>query len=133
MADLSRDDSTSVGTPAQPQLHAMGAARRDPRRGESPVARGQARFPFLPSPGEVVSEYRQYVQSNFRRVPPCCIKMDTTGRLFKENSMNANVNYCGVIILLRQLVTAGHCTKKEANRIAARIAKKTGADMILSI
>lgn len=47
--------------------------------------------------------------------------------------MNANVNYCSVIILLRQLVTAGHCTKKEANRIAARIAKKTGADLILSI
>ena len=52
---------------------------------------------------------------------------------FKENFMNANVNYCSVIILLRQLVTAGHCTKKEANRIAARIAKKTGADLILSI
>ena len=47
--------------------------------------------------------------------------------------MNANVNYCGVIILLRQLVVAGHCTKKEANSIAARIAKKTGADLILSI
>ena len=52
---------------------------------------------------------------------------------FKENSMNANVNYCSIIILLRQLVAAGHCTKKEANRIAARIARKTGADLILSI
>ena len=40
--------------------------------------------------------------------------------------MNANVNYCGVIILLRKLVGSGHCTKKEANRIAARIAKQTG-------
>ncbi|MDO5545643.1 MAG: hypothetical protein Q4F81_07460 [Eubacteriales bacterium] len=47
--------------------------------------------------------------------------------------MNANVNYYGVIIPLRQLVAAGHCTKKEAGRIAARIAKKTGADLILSI
>ena len=47
--------------------------------------------------------------------------------------MNANVNYCSVIILLRQLVAAGHCTKKEANRIDARIARKTGADLILSI
>ena len=92
MADLSRDDSTSVGTPVQPQLHAMGAARRDPRRGESPVTRSQARFPFLPSPGEVVSEYRQYVQSNFRRKPPSCIKMDAAGRLFKKNSMNAKKN-----------------------------------------
>ena len=47
--------------------------------------------------------------------------------------MNANVNFCGVIILLRKLVASGHCTKKEANRIAARIAKQTGADIILSI
>ena len=47
--------------------------------------------------------------------------------------MNANINYCGVIILLRKLVASGHCTKKEANRIAARIAKQTGADIILSI
>ena len=84
MADLSRDDSTSVGTPAQPQLHAMGAARRDPRRGASPVTRGQARFPLLPLPGEVVSEYRQYVQSNFRREPPCCIKMDVAGRFLRR-------------------------------------------------
>ena len=97
------------------------------------MTRSQARFPFLPLSGEVVSEYRQYVQSNFRREPPCCIKMDAAGRLFKEKLMNANVNYCSVIILLRQLVAAGHCTKKEANRIAARIAKKTGADLILSI
>ena len=47
--------------------------------------------------------------------------------------MNANINYCGVIILLRKLVTSGHCTKKEANRIAARIVKQTGADIILSL
>ena len=43
MADLSCDDSTSVGTPAP-----KGAARRDPRRGEIPVMCGQAQFPFLP-------------------------------------------------------------------------------------
>ena len=36
--------------------------------------------------------------------------------------MNANVNYCSVIILLRQLVAAGHCTKKEANRIELTLA-----------
>lgn len=47
--------------------------------------------------------------------------------------MNANVNFCGVIIMLRKLVAAGHCTKKEANRIAVRIAKQTGADIILSV
>ena len=43
MADLSCDDSTSVGTPVP-----VGAARRDPRRGEIPVMCGQAQFPFLP-------------------------------------------------------------------------------------
>ena len=60
--------------------------------------------------------------------------MDAAGRLFIwENKMNANINYCGVILLLRKLVESGHCTKKEANRIAARIAKQTGADIILSI
>ena len=47
--------------------------------------------------------------------------------------MNANVTYCGVTLLLRKLVTSAHCTKKEAGRIAARIAKQTGADIILSI
>lgn len=47
--------------------------------------------------------------------------------------MNVNVNYCGVIILLRKLVAAGHCTKKEAHRIAARIARQTGVDIILSV
>ncbi len=47
--------------------------------------------------------------------------------------MNANVNYCGVVILLRKLVASGYCTKKEAGRIAARIAKQTGADKTYSI
>lgn len=41
--------------------------------------------------------------------------------------MNPNVNYCGIVLLLRQLVAAGCCTKKEAARIADRIAKQTGA------
>ena len=45
--------------------------------------------------------------------------------------MNANVNYCGVILLLRKLVTSGHCTKKEVNCIAAWIVKQTGVDIIL--
>lgn len=47
--------------------------------------------------------------------------------------MNANVDYCGVIILLRQLVEAGLCTITEANRIAVRIASQTGANVILSL
>ena len=58
MADLSCDDSTSVGTPVP-----KGAARRDPRRGEIPVTRSQARFPFLPLPGEVVSGIQAVIHS----------------------------------------------------------------------
>ena len=38
--------SAYYGTPAQPQPKAMGAARRDPRRGEIPGARRQLRFSF---------------------------------------------------------------------------------------
>ena len=57
------------------------------------------------------------------------------GRLFMYwgEYMNPNVDYCGVVQLLRQLVERGHCTKIEATRIAARIAVSTGADVILSI
>ena len=67
MAGLSCDDSTNIGTPVQPQLYAMGAARRDPRRGESPVTRSQARFPSLPSPGEVVSNTGSSKQFRFQK------------------------------------------------------------------
>ena len=38
---------------------------------------------------------------------------------------NANVDYCGIIILLRQLVQCGKCTEKEARRIAARFVPLT--------
>lgn len=51
----------------------------------------------------------------------------------RQHALEALGRASSVIILLRQLVAAGHCTKKEANRIAARIAKKTGADLILSM
>ncbi len=35
---------------------------------------------------------------------------------------NKDVDYCGIIILLRQLIEAGHCTQSEGQKIAARIA-----------
>lgn len=60
--------------------------------------------------------------------------MDAAGQLFIwEDWMDVNVNYCGIVLLLRQLVAAGCCTKKEAARIADRIAKQTGADIIFSL
>ena len=44
-----------------------------------------------------------------------------------------NLDYCGIIMLLRQLVKIGKCTKEEAAKIAARIAAETGANIIFSL
>lgn len=45
--------------------------------------------------------------------------------------MNANVNYIGILNLLRQLVEAGAITKAESKKIARRIATKTGANIVI--
>ena len=99
------------------------------------MTRSQARFPFLPGPGEVVSGIQAiYFQSQISEGSrPAVPSWKRQGGFEKVKHMNVNVNYCGVILLLRKLVESGHCTKKEAGRIAARIAKQTGADIILSI
>ncbi len=47
--------------------------------------------------------------------------------------LNKNVDYCGILQLLRQLVNAGAFTYVEAKRIAARIAQKTGANVLISL
>lgn len=46
---------------------------------------------------------------------------------------NANVDYCGVVNLLRDLVKRKICTKAEAKKIAAWIAVQYGADIIISL
>ena len=50
-----------------------------------------------------------------------------------QRGKNANVDYCGVIILIRALVQAGSITKKEARQIAARVAACYGATIILDV
>ena len=50
-----KTSSAYNGTPAQPQSQAMGAARRDPRRGSIPGVRRPPQFRCPPWPGEVVS------------------------------------------------------------------------------
>lgn len=47
--------------------------------------------------------------------------------------MSKIVDYCCLILMLRQLVEAGYCKKKEAMRIAARLTKETGADVVISL
>ena len=51
----------------------------------------------------------------------------------QEITMSVNANYCGIVILLRQLVKEGYCTKNEATRIAALIARQTGVNIKLPI
>ena len=48
-------------------------------------------------------------------------------------SQNVNVDYCGIIVLLRKLVAEGICTAKEAKKIAARIAVQNGVSIIVSL
>jgi len=43
---------------------------------------------------------------------------------------NANINFCGIINLLRSLEKHGF-TEAEIKKIAARVAVKTGADIII--
>lgn len=45
----------------------------------------------------------------------------------------SNLDYCGIIILLRELVKTGKCSKGEAAKIAARIAVGTGAGIIFPL
>ena len=47
--------------------------------------------------------------------------------------MNANVDQCGIVTMLRQLIKKGVITRKEGESIAARIAAGSGASIILSI
>lgn len=47
--------------------------------------------------------------------------------------MSANANYYSVVLLLRQLVREECCTKNEATRIAALIARQTGVSIKLPI
>lgn len=44
---------------------------------------------------------------------------------------NANINYLGILNLLRQLVEAGAITTAESRKIAGHIAIKTGANIVV--
>lgn len=46
---------------------------------------------------------------------------------------NEDVDFCGVLNLLRQLIKDGKCSKQKAQKIAVRIAAQTGVDLIFSL
>ena len=53
---------------------------------------------------------------------------------YKERgAIMANIDLCGIAQLLRILVKEQKTTEKEAQRILARIATQTGADIIISL
>lgn len=45
----------------------------------------------------------------------------------------SNLDYCGIVILLRQLVKGGKLSEREATEIAAHIAYKTRVDIIFTL
>ena len=49
------------------------------------------------------------------------------------NTVCPNIDYCGIISLLRQMIQRGVCTDTEARKIAARLAVQYKADIIITI
>lgn len=47
--------------------------------------------------------------------------------------MNTRIDYCGVITLLRTLLSSGTFTRQEIEIIARRVAAESGADLIISL
>ncbi len=43
---------------------------------------------------------------------------------------SANLDYCGIVKLIRALVDANACTEAEARKVARRIAAQIGADIL---
>ena len=47
--------------------------------------------------------------------------------------MNTRIDYCGVITLLRILLSSGTFTRQEIEKIARCVAAESGADLIVSL
>jgi len=45
--------------------------------------------------------------------------------------MNANINYIGILNMLRYLVEKGAITKAESKKIARHVAIETGANIVI--
>ena len=67
----------------------------------------------------------------FGRIRPTTVAV-SSGTLCGRWPMS-NLDYCGIVILLRQLVKGEKLSKREATEIAAHIAYKTGVDIVFSL
>ena len=117
--------SADNGTPAQPQLHAMGAARRDPRRGARPVSSASRRSAAAFAPGRSVEQEQA---SKFQKQARLCA--NRVAPWLKENVMNPNIDFLGICQLLKALRTVGF-SENEIKKIARRIAVELGANFTL--
>jgi len=47
--------------------------------------------------------------------------------------MNTRIDCCGMIVLLRALLSSGAFSHQEIEKIARRVAAESGADLIISL
>ena len=62
----------------------------------------------------------------------CSLPIGSGLPLKRGLAMNQNINYIGMINLLRHLQNAGLVSRSEARKTAARLRAETGADVIFS-
>ena len=102
----------------------MGAAKR--------------RFVQLPTVRGVVSNRTEQKIISKQREPPALWAMHHAAKTmcggfrfhkYEENIMNANIDYLGLLTLLRRLLTLELISDSEAKKIAARLRVDMGADI----
>lgn len=62
-----------------------------------------------------------------------CLQASDRPFSVKVESTSPDINYCGMIVLLRKLLEYGCITEKELKMIAARIATEIHVTVIISI
>lgn len=63
--------------------------------------------------------------------PYCFCDIERGVYMKGRRKMNANINYIGILNMLRYLVEKGALTKAESKKISEHIAKKTGANIVV--
>lgn len=117
----------------------MGAARRDPRRGESPGVRRQAQFSYRLCLGSG-EESRRVTSKNKIKGRPNSDQFTirkTLGRPFRNRGgtamkRNENLDFCGMMVLLRHLKEQELISGSELQKIAARIAAQSEGIIVFS-
>ena len=96
---------------------------------------GIVRFLFFPAIHSLLSfNPLNGLHSPLLLIPRTILIFVPQGKIQKRGTdMDQNVNYYGIILLLRQLRESGSFSEKELRRVAARIAADSGADIMISL